>query len=219
MTLYFLNLDNLLVGQRMKCEYIAVEILFFFITLFGTTKGDIQDALVEEGTTAENECYLAEFSDDVWPCADFDNKVMQCDPLELGMVEGKDGELGLQGVIEVNSEIKEGTMMNVEIWKILDIGKEYLFHTQGDICSSLTDPNTPWFPMVDAMKIKECPIAVKKYEVKNMVINLEQTKEMLNHEVCGSYIMQLSMSIEMEKISCHELGIDLSAYSCNKTKD
>ncbi|XP_063619209.1 uncharacterized protein LOC134792013 isoform X2 [Cydia splendana] len=205
MTLYFLNLDNLLVGQRMKCEYIAVEILFFFITLFGTTKGD--------------ECYLAEFSDDVWPCADFDNKVMQCDPLELGMVEGKDGELGLQGVIEVNSEIKEGTMMNVEIWKILDIGKEYLFHTQGDICSSLTDPNTPWFPMVDAMKIKECPIAVKKYEVKNMVINLEQTKEMLNHEVCGSYIMQLSMSIEMEKISCHELGIDLSAYSCNKTKD
>ncbi|XP_063365091.1 uncharacterized protein LOC134653622 [Cydia amplana] len=189
----------------MKCEYIAVEILYFVVTLFGTTNGD--------------ECYRAEFSEDVWPCADFDNKVMKCDPLELGIVEGKNGELGLQGEIGLESVIEEGTMMNVEVWKIIDIGKEYLYHAQGDICGSLKDPNTPWFPMVDAMKIKECPIAVNKYEVKDMVINLEHTKKMLNHELCGSYVVQLSMSIELDKISCHELGVDVSAYSCNKTED
>ncbi|XP_061729892.1 uncharacterized protein LOC133534681 isoform X2 [Cydia pomonella] len=219
MVLYILNLAHLLVIQRMKCEYTAVKTLYFFVTLFGITKGDMFDTL-EGGRKNENECYRAEFSEDVWPCADFNNEVMKCDPLELGIVEGKDGELGLQGMIGLDAEIEDGTMMIVEIWKIMDIGKEYLYHAQGDICGSLKDTNTPWFPMVDAMKITECPIPVKQYEVKDMVINLEHTKEMLNHELCGSYLVQMSMSTsEMKKISCYELGVDISAYSCNKTED
>ncbi|XP_063543455.1 uncharacterized protein LOC134751585 [Cydia strobilella] len=205
MTLLFLILDNLFVGQRMKCEYIAVKTLYLFVTLFGTTKGD--------------ECYRAEFSEDVWPCADFDNEVMKCDPLELGMVDGKEGELGLQGMIGIDAEIENGTMMNIEIWKITDIGKEYLYHTQGEICGSLKDENTPWFPLIDAMKIKECPIAVKNYEVKNLVINLEYTKNILNHEMCGAYVARMFMTKEVDQISCHELGIFISGYSCDKTED
>ncbi|XP_063619221.1 uncharacterized protein LOC134792027 [Cydia splendana] len=205
MTLYFLNLAHLLVGQRMKCEYIAVKTLYFFVTLFGTTKGD--------------ECYRAEFSEDVWPCADFENEVMKCDPLELGMVDGKEGELGLQGMVGLDAEIEDGTVMNVEIWKIMDIGKEYLYHAQGDICASIKDTNTPWFPLIDAMKIEACPIPVKKYEVKDMVLNLEHTKEMLNHEMCGSYVARLRMTKEEDQISCHELGVSVTEYSCNKTED
>ncbi|XP_047991967.1 uncharacterized protein LOC125230737 [Leguminivora glycinivorella] len=143
------------------------------------------------------------------------------------MIEGKDGELGLQGNIILSAEIEQGTMMNVEIWKMMDIGKEYLYHTQGDICGSLKDKNTPWYPMFEAMKISECPIPVKKYEIKDMIINLEHAKEMLTHEMCGDYVVRMSMTKGNDiakKMSCQELEVSLMCLqTCgnnkNKTED
>lgn len=57
-------------------------------------------------------CYGAEFSEDVMGCPDFENDFLNCDTLHIGMVEGKEAELGLNGVIEVFSDIEEGTEVN-----------------------------------------------------------------------------------------------------------
>lgn len=51
MVLYFLNLAHLLVIQRMKCEYTAVKTLYFFVTLFGITKGDVSNVTISTTST------------------------------------------------------------------------------------------------------------------------------------------------------------------------
>ncbi|XP_073949689.1 uncharacterized protein [Choristoneura fumiferana] len=78
----------------MKREHHLVNNLCFIVTFIKITSGEI--------------CYGAEFSEDVVGCPDFENEYLICDTLRLGMVEGKEAELGLNGVIEVFSDIDEG---------------------------------------------------------------------------------------------------------------
>lgn len=51
-----------------------------------------------------SQVYKAEFSEDVKPCADFNNEMVNADSLSLG---GEDGGLGLSGVLVINNAIKD----------------------------------------------------------------------------------------------------------------
>lgn len=53
--------------------------------------------------------------------------------------------------------------MGVEIWKMTDIGKEFLYHIQGSICENLKNEAAPWYPMIQSMKIYDCPIATVSF--------------------------------------------------------
>ncbi|XP_047992187.1 uncharacterized protein LOC125230908 [Leguminivora glycinivorella] len=166
--------------------------------------------------TTDERRYNVDFSGSVDSCGGFDNNVIQCETFELAPVDGKDGELGLQGDIELSVEIEDGTMVKLEVWKISDMGNEYMYRAQGDICGSLKDENAPWFPVVAAMNISECPIPVKSYAVKDMTLDLKETKEMLTHDMCGDYmVMMMFTTKDNDDMSCHEIGVSISEYTCD----
>ncbi|XP_073949687.1 uncharacterized protein [Choristoneura fumiferana] len=184
----------------MKREHHLVNNLCFIVTFIKITSGEI--------------CYGAEFSEDVVGCPDFENEYLICDTLRLGMVEGKEAELGLNGVIEVFSDIDEGAEMGLEIWKITDIGKEFLYHMQGSICENLKNEAAPWYPMIQSMKIYDCPIVPDKYIIKDMSISLNNSKDMMNHELIGEYMIDMILLKDLKKVSCYQLGVTVTEYDC-----
>lgn len=49
-------------------------------------------------------------------------------------------------------------------YKQTEQGEDMSFSTVGNICTSVEDENTPWFPMLSALNATKCPIpAVSNY--------------------------------------------------------
>ncbi|CAH2076786.1 unnamed protein product, partial [Iphiclides podalirius] len=158
--------------------------------------------------------YEAEFSEDFKSCKGFENKNIKCDSFKLGVVGGNEEEysnLGVNGELEMLRSVENGYSINLEVWKLLDIGKEFSFASVGDICKSIKNEDAPWYPLIQSMNVSDCPIPAKTYSISDLLISLEFAKDLLCLEFCGEYEVLFSVLDEKEEqLSCYVLGISIT---------
>ncbi|CAH0714545.1 unnamed protein product, partial [Brenthis ino] len=156
---------------------------------------------------SEDVYYVGEFTDDITDCEGFENNVFKCNDLTIGFIKGEeDGEtgLGLSGQLDILAEIKDGYTICLKVWKLTDLGKEFMYTVSGNLCASLGDEDTPWWPLIKSLNTTKCPISENVYPVEEMVLTLGFAKDVLRHELCGYYVIELSILGDLEEtLSCH----------------
>ncbi|XP_052739369.1 uncharacterized protein LOC112058340 [Bicyclus anynana] len=115
--------------------------------------------------------------------------------------------------MEVVEDFDEDYAVILNIWKDIGAGKQFMYNIEGNLCESMKRNDTPWYPLVQALHT-ECPVKKGVYPVENLVMSLEFAKNVLNHEFCGDYIVEVSIGTIETPISCYEIGVAIEEVSC-----
>ncbi|CAH0581469.1 unnamed protein product [Chrysodeixis includens] len=146
-------------------------------------------------------------------CDNFENDVINCDELVLGSSKTDDGDgaAKLSGKIKTLKEISSDYEIDVDIWKQLDLANadEYMYNTRINFCDTLQNSDAPWYPILQKLNITGCPVEVSEFEVQDLTISLDSVKDVLCHEFCGNYRIQISFTHLTDKLSCHILEISI----------
>ncbi|CAH2108478.1 unnamed protein product [Euphydryas editha] len=172
-------------------------------------------AIIPNIFSEENDVYyVAEFTDEIRDCDDFENDVFKCNSLTVSHITGdgdEEGKLGLSGKLELLADIIDEYTIDLKVWKETDLSKEFMYAISGNICGTLKKEDTPWWPFVKSLNTSECPIKHGEYPVDNMVLSLDFARGVLRHEFVGEYIIELSIVDQLEKqLSCHILSAGIS---------
>ncbi|XP_013177252.1 PREDICTED: uncharacterized protein LOC106124817 [Papilio xuthus] len=121
--------------------------------------------------------------------------------------------------MEISQNIDKGYKISIEVWKLMDVGKEFTFASVADVCDSLKSEEAPWYPLVVSMNVTDCPVPAKTYPIQDLLISLEFAKDFLCVEFCGEYEVILSVLNENdEQLSCYVLGISITEVEKDKKK-
>ncbi|XP_072938598.1 uncharacterized protein [Epargyreus clarus] len=154
--------------------------------------------------------YVAEWSEVIRSCPDFENTNYSFDDLELGSASGSgddEGGLTLRGNLVILEDLKEAYVMDLQIFKCTGFGDEPMYSVEGDFCSSLKNTDTPWYPIVAKMNTSSCPIPKGEYSLDGLKISIDFAKDVLTHDFCGEYKAQMVMKDNIDMLSCHTLGL------------
>lgn len=47
-----------------------------------------------------------------------------------------------------------------------------------------------------------------------MSISLNQTKDVMSHELIGDYVVDMVMMKDLKKLSCYQLGVTVTEFEC-----
>ncbi|KAJ8730650.1 hypothetical protein PYW08_002063 [Mythimna loreyi] len=174
---------------------LKIPILFLIISLFLGTNGDVS--------------YVPQITDSVFSCDDFDNDFLNCDDLKLDSQTDDDGENSakLSGSIVTSKEIDDSYDIEVDIWKVLDLVDEYMYTTRVNFCGSIKDTEAPWAPVFEMLNISSCPISPDIFEIEHLTVSLDSLKDVMCHDFCGEYLIQLALLDGTDKISCHVIQL------------
>ncbi|CAD0199946.1 unnamed protein product [Chrysodeixis includens] len=154
-------------------------------------------------------------------CEDFENEVVNCDELVLGSSKTDDGDdaAKLSGKIKTFKEINTDYDIDVQIWKLLDLADadEFMYGCTINFCQSLEDEDAPWYPVLQKLNISSCPVEVTTFEVQGLTISLDSVKDVMCHDFCGNYRVQISFVHLTDKLSCHVL--ELAIEECDDEYD
>ncbi|KAJ8721369.1 hypothetical protein PYW07_002144 [Mythimna separata] len=172
-----------------------IPILFLFTSVFLRTNCDV--------------FYVPKITDRVFGCDNFDNDFLDCDGLKLGSEKGEEGDdaAKLSGSIVTSKDIESMYDVEIDIWKILDLADEYMYNTRVNFCSSLDNADAPWAPIVEKLNISGCPVPISTFEVHGLTISLDSMKDVMCHDFCGEYLIQMAFMDGADKISCHVIQI------------
>ncbi|VVD02659.1 unnamed protein product [Leptidea sinapis] len=130
----------------------------------------------------ESDCVIT-FSDVVEPCDGFDNQFLRCKGMTLEYLSNNGSAVRMSGTLEmlqsidddhsdlneicsfVNIQfirfgIKGGKRMEMRISKVSGTScNDVMWVGASNVCGSIKDEKTPWYPVIENMKITECPIA------------------------------------------------------------
>ncbi|XP_075974826.1 uncharacterized protein LOC142975710 [Anticarsia gemmatalis] len=152
--------------------------------------------------------YRPMITDSVFSCDGFENELLDCSGLVLGSKKGEDGDSAkLGGTIATNGELIKDYDIEIDIWKMLDIGDEYMYNIRANLCDSFDNTDTPWYPIIQALNISSCPVPIDVFEIAELTISLDCVKDVMCHEFTGEYRIQMSIMDVADKISCHTIEI------------
>ncbi|CAB3223238.1 unnamed protein product [Arctia plantaginis] len=179
-------------------EITAAFLFLFNFVVIGTKCADFQCDVT----------YALKITSSVSGCEDFKNDFMDCTDLILGTEKGDVGNIAkLGGKVVTAADISCDFDCEVDIWKVLDMGNEYMYNMKVNFGSSLKDTDAPWYPVLKNLNITECPVPSNVFEMAELELSLDCVKDVLTHEFCGDYRIQFCFIDVTDKISCHTLDI------------
>ncbi|CAG9578942.1 unnamed protein product [Danaus chrysippus] len=163
--------------------------------------------------------YIAQFNDKITDCEDFDNNFFKCENFVLGFVKDTDESgIGLSGQINLLETAIDDYMVNLNIYKETPVGMEFMYSVEGNLCDNFKQEDSPWYPLLKTFNKSECPVEPEVFNVEQMVISLDFAKDVLRHEYCGSYIVEMTTSSSSgEALSCHNIPVEIVEKSCDES--
>ncbi|CAH2229080.1 jg3104 [Pararge aegeria aegeria] len=188
-----------------------MEYVKLFVTIFIFYVSNISFAQLED-----DNCYAAIFTEGTKDCDDFQNDIFICS-LNIEIAPENDegtNSMLLYGFMEVKEDLGEEYEVQLNVWKDIGTGLQFMYSIEGNLCDSLKRDDTPWKPMVEALKTSDCPVATGVYPVKNMTMSLDFAENVMNHEFCGDYLTKIIIMTLDKQISCYQLSIAVEEVPC-----
>ncbi|XP_021182313.3 uncharacterized protein LOC110370726 [Helicoverpa armigera] len=153
--------------------------------------------------------YAPRITDSMLSCDGFDNDYLNCDGLLLGSLQGEEGDdaAKLSGSLVTLQEILPEHEVKIEVFKMADIKDEFMYECMFNLCDSLQNTDSPWWPVIEKLNVTECPVPMKTFEVDKLTISLEPFKDFMCHDFCGEYRIQISFMDVADTLSCHVLEL------------